>query len=694
MRKLSDSVTNIKGVGAKRAQQLQNLGLWQIEDLLYYFPFRYEDRSKIADLSQLNDGDNAFIFGSIAQIRNVRLPGGKLLVRVIVRTDSGNITLLWFNQPYVTQKMALGALILAYGKYHVKKEKQLAVQDYQVLAGEDELEQYLGIMPVYPASSELSENMLKKYINLAVDEYLPLVEEYLPLDIREEHHLADLSWAIAAIHQPKSWQELNIARYRLVFDEFLLLLLSLAEGKAKEKAPGVAHLSEASLTKRFFELLSFELTDAQKRVIMEIKRDMESPYAMQRLLQGDVGSGKTIVAIFALLKAVENGKQAVLMVPTEILAEQHYWSLQKYLEPLGVKAALLTSSVAKKDMYDLKTKIALGEIAIVVGTHAVLEDDVRFKNLSLVVIDEQHRFGVRQQLTLQNKSQAADVLVMTATPIPRSLALTIYGDLDLSVIDELPKGRQKIITWAIGEKKRAGMYKFLAEHIAGGEQVYIVCPLVNQSDKLDLANVVALEEKLATEIFPAYRVALLHGQMKSAEKTQIMDEFRLGKIDILVSTTVIEVGVDVANATIMVIENAERFGLAQLHQLRGRIGRGTKQSYCILLANPTTDEGKRRLEVMTKSNDGFFIAEADLNIRGPGEVLGLRQHGLPELKIANLAEDIVILEQAKEVAEQIKLTNNDTDNDEHSQALKARLARINTTAKCRMEGLNKNGQSI
>ena len=653
MQSLNDNITALKGIGAKRAKDLNALGLFKVEDVLYYFPFRYEDRTKIANLADLKEGQSALICGVTAQIRNVRLPGHKLLLRITVHTSGGNITLLWFNQPYLAKEFTLGQVILAYGRYHAKGEKQLAVKDFRLLETEDEAEKYLGIMPIYPASEKVSANFLTKTIEEALKNYLPLAEEYLPQNLKEKYHLADLAWAIKNIHHPKGWKELNIARYRLVFDEFLLLILSLRQNKTKEKKTGIAQIKDSILTKPFLDNLPFKLTSGQKRVILEIKRDMESPYAMHRLLQGDVGSGKTIVALYALLKTVENNCQGVLMVPTEILAEQHYLTVGRYLSQSGVKVGLLSSSLNKKMMNELKEQIRLGEIDIIIGTHALLEDNVEFKKLGLVIIDEQHRFGVRQQMILQNKGETADLLVMTATPIPRSLALTIYGDLDLSVIDELPQGRKKIITWHIGEKKRTGMYGFLLEKMNEGQQVYVVCPLVSQSEKMDLANAEALAEKLQQEIFPQKKVALLHGKMKNEQKAEIMERFRQGEIDLLVATTVIEVGVDVPNATVMVIENAERFGLAQLHQLRGRVGRGQTQGYCILISEPTTDEAKRRMKVMTKSNDGFFIAEEDLNIRGPGEVLGLRQHGLPELRIANLAEDMAILEAAKEAAEKI-----------------------------------------
>lgn len=681
MRQLSDDITALKGIGAKRAAQLHSLGLYRVEDALYYFPFRYEDRTVLADLRQLAEGQEAQICGLIAQVRNIRLPGRKLLLRVTVRTMGGTITLLWFNQPYLAQKFAPGQVILAYGRYHAKNEKQLAVKDYRLLPTEEEAENHLGIVPVYPACGELSPAMMQKIVSEALAVYLPLTEEYLPQALRDKYHLAPLAWSIEAIHHPKEWSDLNIARYRLVFDEFLLLLLSLQVNQDRERHLGRAQNINGKLTQNFLQQLPFGLTAAQKRVILEIKRDMESPYAMHRLLQGDVSSGKTIVALFALLKTVENGCQGVLMAPTEILAEQHYLTITRYLQETGVTAALLSSALPKKTMLELKQQIAAGDIDILVGTHALLEDNVEFADLGLVIIDEQHRFGVRQQSALQQKGKTADVLVMTATPIPRSLALTIYGDLDLSVIDELPRGRQKIITWHIGENKRAGMYGFLAEHLAAGEQVYVVCPLVSQSEKMDLANAEVLAQKLAQEIFPQYKVALLHGKMKNEEKTAIMEGFRRGEIDLLVATTVIEVGVDVPNATVMVIENAERFGLAQLHQLRGRVGRGKKQGYCILISEPPTEEAKRRLQVMTQSNDGFFIAEQDLSIRGPGEVLGLRQHGLPELKIADLSEDTAILEAAKEVSEQIYQEGWD-----NYPMLKKRLATYTAQKRAMMNG--------
>ena len=394
-------------------------------------------------------------------------------------------------------------------------------------------------------------------------------------------------------------------------------------------------------------------SNAQKKVILEIKKDMERPTAMKRLVQGDVGSGKTMVAVYALLKAVTGGYQAVLMAPTEILAEQHYLNLKGMLEPLGVTPELLTGSLSKKEREVVYDKLRDGNCKLVVGTHALIQKQVQFANLGVVVIDEQHRFGVRQRLALENKGRAPDVLVMTATPIPRSLALTLYGDMDLSIIDELPPGRQTVKTYCIGEAKREELYRFLGQQIAAGYQVYVVCPLVEESEKMDLENATQLADHLAANVFPQYAIGLLHGKMHPRDKAEIMEQFPSSNLQILVSTTVIEVGVDVPNANVMVIENAERFGLAQLHQLRGRVGRGSSQAHCFLVAEPKTEEGKRRMAVMVKSSDGFAIAEEDLLLRGAGEVLGTRQHGLPDLKIADLVHDVKILEQSRQLAAEI-----------------------------------------
>ena len=565
--------------------------------------------------------------------------------------------LVWFNQNHLKNKLQPGLQIVATGKVGKGSLRQISVTDFELIEDEDDLADFQRIVPVYRGTERNSGKQIRKLVVQTMAQEIEGLEEFLPDEHLQKYHLMDYGNAVQQIHFPEEWQQLNRARHRLVFNEFLELTLGLQLHSLIEKKTGIAHVQEESLAAQFFKGLPFGLTNAQKKVILEVKKDMERPVAMKRLVQGDVGSGKTMIAVYALLKAVTGGYQAVMMAPTEILAEQHYLNLKRMLEPLGIEPVLLTGSLTRKERETTSFISAWGNgdgtCRIAVGTHALIQKQVQFANLGVVVIDEQHRFGVRQRLALENKGMAPDVLVMTATPIPRSLALTLYGDMDLSIIDELPPGRQSVKTYCMGENKRKDLYRFLGEQIASGYQVYVVCPLVEESEKMDLENATQLADHLAANVFPQYAVGLLHGKMRPQEKAEIMEQFRDNQLQILVSTTVIEVGVDVPNANVMVIENAERFGLAQLHQLRGRVGRGTTQAHCFLISEPKTDEGKRRMQVMVKSTDGFVIAEEDLLLRGAGEVLGTRQHGLPDLKIADLVHDVKILEQSRMLADEI-----------------------------------------
>jgi len=650
---LTDKVTVLAGVGKQRAQELAKMNIYTIGDLLQHFPYRYEDRSQLKPIAQLEENTIETIIGLIVQSKEFSPRRGLRILNVQVSCATGEVQLVWFNQSHLKQKLQPGLRIVASGKVGKGYRKQINVQDFELLEEDDDGKDFQRIVPVYRGSEKINSKWLRKWVEEALEKNSQEFSEYLPLEILQQGHLLPYREAMQTIHFPEEWNMLNAARYRLVHDEFLQLILGLQLGTVLEEKDGIAHNKDEQLTGAFIKQLPFTLTQSQKKVILEIKKDMEQIKPMHRLLQGDVGSGKTVVAIYMLLKAVAGGYQGALMAPTEILAEQHYLSLQKMLAGLPIKIALLKSSMQKQEKEEALTAIAAGTAQIIVGTHALIQKQVEFANLGAVIIDEQHRFGVKQRLALENKGLTPDVLVMTATPIPRSLALTLYGDMDLSIIDERPPGRQPVKTYCVGEKKRAGMYSFIAREIEQGYQVYVVCPLVEESEKMDLENVTALAEQLAEEIYPEYRVGLLHGKMPAAEKAEIMEKFREQKIDILVATTVIEVGVDVPNANIMVIENAERFGLAQLHQLRGRVGRGKTQAHCFLMAEPKTEESKRRIGAMVKSDDGFVLAEEDLLIRGTGEVLGTRQHGLPDLKIANLVHDLKILEHSKKTAEQI-----------------------------------------
>ena len=650
---IQDSVTVLKGVGKQKAVDLSKLGIWTVGDLLGHFPYRYEDRSHMKPLREMREGDIETVTGIILQAQDIYPRRGLKLLRVNIRCADGNAVLVWFNQNHLKGKLQPGLQIVATGKVGKGSVRQISVSDFELLEDEEDLQQFQRITPIYRGTEKTSGKAIRKLIQQVMSQDIEGIEEVLPAEHLKDYHLMEYTEAMYQIHFPEEWQLLNRARHRLVFQEFLELMLGLQMHSIIEHKQGIAHSKSEELTGQFVNGLAFALTGAQRKVILEIKRDMERSTAMKRLVQGDVGSGKTVVAIYTLLKAVTGGYQAVLMAPTEILAEQHYLNLKRMLSPLGIEPELLTGSLTKKEREAIYEKIADGTCKIAVGTHALIQKQVQFANLGAVVIDEQHRFGVRQRLALENKGLAPDVLVMTATPIPRSLALTLYGDMDLSIIDELPPGRQQVKTYCIGEKKRQDLYNFLDQQVAEGYQVYIVCPLVEESEKMDLENATQLADHLSVNVFPYYHVGLLHGKMKPQEKAEIMEQFRTNQIQILVSTTVIEVGVDVPNANVMVIENAERFGLAQLHQLRGRVGRGKTQAHCFLVAEPKTDEGKRRMMVMVKSNDGFVIAEEDLLLRGAGEVLGTRQHGLPDLKIADLVHDIKILEQSKTLAAEI-----------------------------------------
>ena len=650
---IQDTVTVLKGVGKQKAADLQKLDIITVGDLLAHCPYRYEDRSRMKPLREMREGDIETVTGIILQVQDVYPRRGLKLLRVNIRCTDGNAVLVWFNQNHLKGRLQPGLQIVATGKVGKGSVRQISVSDFELLEDEEDLLQFQRITTVYRGTEKTSSKAIRKLIAQVFEQKIDGLDEILPETHKKTYHLMDYRQAVEQIHFPENWTLLNQARHRLVFQEFLELMLGLQMHSIIEHKEGIAHTCSEELTGQFIKQLSFPLTGAQRKVILEIKKDMERSTAMKRLVQGDVGSGKTVVAIYTLLKAVSGGYQAVLMAPTEILAEQHYLNLKRMLAPLGIVPELLTGSLSKKDREVIYDKIADGTCKIAVGTHALIQKQVQFANLGAVVIDEQHRFGVKQRLSLENKGSAPDVLVMTATPIPRSLALTLYGDMDLSVIDELPPGRQQVKTYCIGEKKRNDLYQFVDKQIAEGYQAYIVCPLVEESEKMDLENATQLADHLSANVFSQYYVGLLHGKMKPQEKAEIMERFRTNQIQILVSTTVIEVGVDVPNANVMVIENAERFGLAQLHQLRGRVGRGKTQAHCFLVAEPKTEEGKRRMMVMVKSTDGFVIAEEDLLLRGAGEVLGTRQHGLPDLKIADLVHDVKILEQSRTLAAEI-----------------------------------------
>jgi ATP-dependent DNA helicase RecG len=651
----------IKGIGPKRAEGLASVEIKTVEDLLYYLPRKYLDRSLILPIEKVKPDIKVTVMGAVHAfgIRRGRKPS----FQVILKDDTGYITLVWFGAlRYIMNQFKENDVVIASGDVSFYRGLEIIHPEYEIVSeNEDDLIHTGRVIPLYPSTSFLKKLHLdsrgfRKILKPLTDNIYVLIEETLPEQILEEQKLLSLAEALRNIHFPESMEKTEEAHKRLAFDElfYLELLMALRKKKNKVEEKGIEFKKPADMVKKFLALLPFELTLAQRKVLREITYDMISPKPMNRLLQGDVGSGKTIVALIAILIAVENDYQSALMVPTEILAEQHFLTIHKLIESLGIKIVLLTSSVKDKERKKILSQIHSGEAQIIVGTHSLIEEKVEFQKLGLAVIDEQHRFGVMQRAKLREKGFSPDVLVMTATPIPRTLALTVYGDLDVSTIDQLPPGRRQIKTSRWNESQRKQMYDFLDKELEQGRQAYIVYPLVEESEKQDLKAATESYKILKEKIFPHRKIALLHGRIKNEEREKIMLGFRNKECDILVCTTVIEVGLDVPNASVMVIEHSERFGLSQLHQLRGRIGRSSFQSYCFLMADyPRSPDAQKRLQAMCNISDGFKISEIDLKLRGPGEFFGTRQHGLPELKIADIIEDSALLFLARDYAFQI-----------------------------------------
>ncbi|MDY6154848.1 MAG: ATP-dependent DNA helicase RecG [Terrisporobacter sp.] len=647
MNDLNKEIQFVKGIGPKRAEKLHKLNIFTLKDLIYYFPRQYEDRSKVKKINQLENEEKVTIKGVITRMDSYSPKKGMNIIRMDMRDDTGYIKLSFFNQEYIKRVFKSGDSIVVFGKVKIennfKEFVPIEIEHYS-----SKPQSNCKIEPVYPLTYGLSNKELQGIIRSVLTKEEFKVKEYLPTYILEKYKLCGIDFAVRNIHSPSNKEALKIALYRLVFEEFLILQLGLFYFKNGVNESSGIEFKENEKLNDIIESLPFKLTKAQNRALSEITQDMTSSKVMNRLVQGDVGSGKTVVALLALASAVLNGYQGALMAPTEILASQHYDSFKETLERFNIKSELLVGSLTKKQKEKVLEKVKNQEVDILIGTHALIEDKVEFKNLGIVITDEQHRFGVRQRGRLSNKGDSPDILVMTATPIPRTLALILYGDLDISIIDELPPGRQPIETIAIEHKRRNEAYENLVRsEVQKGRQVYVVCPLVEESEKIEATAASELVEELKREFFSDLRVGLLHGKMRPAEKDAIMDDFKNKKLDILVSTTVIEVGVNVPNATLMIIENAERFGLAQLHQLRGRVGRGNHKSYCILIYNSKTEVCKERMAIMEETTDGFKISQKDLEIRGPGEFFGTRQHGLPELKVANIFKHIKILKQAQ-----------------------------------------------
>ena len=659
----------LKGVGPERAKLLAKKELTTVEDALFFVPLRHEDRTRLTPFRALQPGQVQTCSGVIVGLsppppRRFRVPFTAML-----RDESGYATASWFSGGYLGRVLKRGQRLVLHGKVvRYKGAINLQHPDYEIVeAGEDERLHTGRLVPVYSTTEGLHQRALRRLMWSIVEQFADGVAEILPEPARTRRRLAALPVALRDAHFPENENALATAHRRLAFDDFLFLQLGLAILRSRTtRARGVALNPPGDLVSRLRAALPYRLTSAQERVWSEIRRDMAAPFPMHRLLQGDVGSGKTVVAALAVLTAIEAGYQAAVMAPTEILAEQHFMTFRQLVEPLGVTVALLTSASRPRERKARRAALAAGEIACVVGTHALVQEGVEFRRLGLAVVDEQHRFGVEQRARLRAKGEHPDLLVMTATPIPRTLALTLYGDLDVSVLDEMPPGRQPIKTVARTESKRAEIYEFVRKQISEGRQAYVVYPLVEESEVIDLKAATDMARHLQQDVFPELTVGLLHGRLGFEEKDAIMRRFKAGEIHVLVSTTVIEVGIDVPNATLMLIEHAERFGLSQLHQLRGRVGRGPWKSYCILLhAGKLTEDAERRIEAMTQTNDGFRIAETDLSLRGPGEFFGTRQSGLPQFRVADLLRDAPILEEARIEAQGIIATDPELKDDAH-----------------------------
>lgn len=684
LERLSRSIRFVRGVGPKIASLLARKNVHTIEDLLYFLPRAYEDRRTMKKIAQLRLGEKETVMGRV-KTAGMKRYGGRRTFEITISDGSGWLRATWFsgNQAYLTSTFQTGSMVVLSGEVRLFGGMFTIVHpDFEIVEGdEDQSLHFHRIVPIYSETEGLHQRTIRRIIRRVLDEYVTMVPDALPAATKKKRQLPVLAESIEACHFPPQTADAapflsgsSLWHRHLAYDECFFFQLGLAlKKKSGSLEKGIAFRADGGLLRAFFSRLPFPLTGAQQRVIEEIRRDMERPYPMNRLLQGDVGSGKTVVAVAAMLIACDSGYQAAIMTPTEILAEQHYRNIRPWMEGLGIETSLLTGAVRGRERRAVLDGISIGRIKIVVGTHALIQEEVRFNSLGLAVIDEQHRFGVLQRADLRAKGYHPDILVMTATPIPRTLAMTVYGDLDLSIIDEHPPGKKPVKTKVFFDAQRERVYEIIRGELKKRRQVFIVYPLVSESENLDLKDATTMAEHLRVDVFPEAQIGLIHGKMKPVDKNAVMETFREGKLDILVATTVVEVGIDVPTASLMVVEHAERFGLSQLHQLRGRVGRGDVPAYCILLVHgKTTMDARRRLKVMEKSSDGFRIAEEDLLIRGPGEFMGTKQSGLPDFRVVDIIRDEKVLVMARQDAFAVVEGDPRLERPEH-RALKAVL---------------------
>lgn len=676
---MTQSLRTLKGVGEKTEKLFQKVGIYDTDDLLHYYPRNYDEYETPVDIAELKEETVQAVSAAVCSGVYVNSVRGRQIISVNIADQSGKFPVVWFNLPYLKKTLRKGSWFVFRGRI-VRKQGKLEMEHPEIFTPSAYEEILHNLQPIYGLTAGLSNKTVVKMVTQLL-ETLPMQSEYLPEELKERYRLADINYALKTIHFPKNKEELLVSRKRLVFDEFLLFIISVRRMKEKaEETPNCFPVKETWLTEEVIERLPYSLTNAQLNAWHEIERDLAGRTMMSRLVQGDVGSGKTILAFLAMFLVADNGYQAALMAPTEVLARQHYEGFLKLMEEQGLSfpTVLLTGSDTAKEKRIAYERIASGEAAIIIGTHALIQEKVEYANLALVITDEQHRFGVKQREALTTRGNPPNVLVMSATPIPRTLAIILYGDLDISVIDELPAKRLPIKNCVVNTSYRPKAYSFIEKQVRQGRQAYVICPMVEESEGMDAENVLDYTQKLKENLPSDIQIEYLHGKMKPKEKNRVMESFAAGEIQVLVSTTVVEVGVNVPNATVMMVENAERFGLAQLHQLRGRVGRGEYQSYCIFIQG-NQDQISKRLEILNKSNDGFYIAGEDLKLRGPGDLFGIRQSGDMEFRIGDIYNDSTILKEASEAAEEILSLDPELDLEQH-RSLRERMEHYSQNA--------------